>query len=185
MKLHVSFLDDGYKTSPTSNSVVAGIGILRTVELYHPVNTWEIQPSGHNVCTKQNSSLLLKKNRVDSHLFVFYCEPQVIYPSGSVNCFIHAFHLFAANLIWTLVLQDIALSEVFLKYQNHDIILTGVSNGQQICVQYISSCNGSPSSNLLMCFTLIFLCMVQLVLLNFLVCAVKTKQHTTLLDGLS
>ena len=57
----VSFLDVGYKTSPTSNSVVAGIGILRTVQLYHPVNSREIQLSGCNVCTKQNSSLLLQK----------------------------------------------------------------------------------------------------------------------------
>ena len=42
--------------------------------LYHPVDGGEILPLGCNVCTKQNSSLLLRKSRVDSHLFVSHCE---------------------------------------------------------------------------------------------------------------
>ena len=76
---NVSFLDVGYKTSPTSNSVVAGIGILRTVELYHPVNSREIQLSGCNVCTKQNSSLLFAEIIVDSLIVLIYQSGSVIY----------------------------------------------------------------------------------------------------------
>ena len=74
----VLFLDLGYKISPTSSWMNPVSGIFRTVQLHHPVNSREIQLSGCNVCTKQNSSLLFAEIIVHSFIVL-------IYQSGSVD----------------------------------------------------------------------------------------------------
>ena len=59
-------------------------GIFRTVELYHPVYGREIQLSGCNVCTKQNSSLLFAEIIVDSLIVLIY-QSGFVDPHGMIS----------------------------------------------------------------------------------------------------
>ena len=84
----VLFLDLGYKISQTSSWMDPVTGIFRTVELYHPVYGREIQLSGCNVCTKQNSSLLSAEIIVHSFIVLIY-QSRCVDPQGyMISCMI-------------------------------------------------------------------------------------------------